>query len=171
MSANENQSCTIQLEMGERRVNNQSSARLFFVYVTPTGAEVSLSKCPSLRRVWGQTTGGFDGGSRTQTVEYEVRSATRIKMVNLVSVLGRARRIVNLFVDVDPNAAVIKFHGLDEFGGFTGRGKPDYRASSFSEHKSQYNFDDAMMKGTFGLHVLQPPRGIVGKKAVRSLIF
>lgn len=171
MATQENQSSTMQLEMGERRVNNQSSSRLFFVYVTPTGAEVSLGKCPSLRRIWGQTTGGFDGGSRTQTVEYEVRAATRIKMVNIVSAMGRTRRIVNLFVDLDPNAAVVKFNGLDGFGSFAGRGKCDYKASLFVDHKTEYRFDDAMMKTNFGLHVLQPPRGAMGQRKVRSLIF
>jgi hypothetical protein len=157
------------LETGQQQ-ERQASNLLFFVYVTPTGAEISIGKCPHLQRVWGQTEGGFEGQTRIQRTEFRVLSPTTIKMVNICTVFGSPKRTVNLFIDLAPDHASIELTGLESFGLFKGRGKINMRKSYYREHQDMSAFTNDMIKELFNFKILQPPR-IEGAKKVRSLIY
>jgi len=159
----------ILLETGQKQ-ERQASSLVFFVYVTPTGAEVSMGKCPHLRRAWGRSEGGFEGTSRLQRSEYQVLAPITVKMVNIATTFGSAKRMVNLFLDLDPGHAAIEFTGLDGFGTFKGRGKINLKKSSFREHTNSHNLNDEILRDIFNLKILQPAR-VQGKNKVRSLIF
>jgi len=159
----------ILLETGQRQ-ERQASSLIFFCYVTPTGAEISMGKCLHLRRTWGRSEGGFEGTSRIQRTEYQVIAPIMIKMVNIATTFGSAKRNVNLFLELDPSHAAIELHGLDDFGTFRGRAKINYKKSSYREHTDAQNLNEQIMKDLFGLKVLQPAR-VQGKAKVRSLIF
>lgn len=159
----------ILLETGQKQ-ERQASSLVFFVFVTPTGAEVSMGKCPHLRRTWGRSEGGFEGTTRLQRSEYQVMAPIMIKMVNIATTFGSAKRMVNLFLELDPGHAAIEFSGLDGFGTFKGRAKVNYKKSSFREHTTSHNLNEEIMRDLFAMKVLQPAR-VQGKNKVRSLIF
>lgn len=160
----------LQLETGEQRETNRAS-RVFFVYVTPTGAEMPISKCPGLKKEWGRTNGAFGGESRQTITEYTVTMPCTIKLVNLQSTFGRPKRVVNLMIDLNPEAAVIELKGLDGFGLFKGRAKVRVEQSTFFVNRENTKLTDTVLKEHFGLRVLQPPIKGGGEKKVRSLIF
>jgi hypothetical protein len=162
-------SSNVMLETGQQQ-ERQASNLLFYCYVTPTGVEISLGKCPHLKRVWGQSEGGFEGSTRIQRTEYQVTAPVTIKMVNICTRFGDEKRMVNLFIDLDPNVAAVEFTGLEGFGLFKGRGKVNFKKSSYKENKQVHAVNDAMLKDLFSIKVLQPPR-VQGKAKVRSLIF
>jgi len=162
---------TIQLETGEKREGVTASSRVFFVYVTPTGAEMTISKCPCIVKAWSRANGAFDGDSRTVITEYEVKSPTTLKMVNLQSRFGKPKRVVNLMIDVNPEEATIDLQGLDAFGRFKGRGKVCLRDSTYFVNREGFKLTDTVLKEHFGLKVLQPPTKMGAGKTVRSLIF
>jgi hypothetical protein len=159
----------ILLETGQKQ-ERQASSLIFFVYVTPTGAEVSMGKCPHVRRTWGRSEGGFEGTSRLQRTEYQVLAPITIKMVNIATTFGSAKRHVQIFLDLDPGHAAIDFNALDGFGSFKGRAKINFKKSSFREHTTAQNLNEECMREIFNLKVLQPAR-VQGKSKVRSLIF
>lgn len=161
---------TIQLETGEKRETN-SASRLFFVYVTPTGAEMPISKCPGLKKEWGRTNGMFESDSRQTITEFAVQSPCTIKMVNLQSTFGRPKRVVNLMINIDPEAATIEVKGLEGFGTFKGRAKIEYTKSTYFVNRENFTLTEAVLKEHFGLRTLQPPLRTGGGKSVRSLIF
>jgi hypothetical protein len=161
---------TIQLETGEDRIDKFHSARLFFVYVTPTGVEVPITKCPSLTKIGSKATGGFDGGSRRVLTDYELRAPTMLKMVNIVSKLGTQKRVANLFIHTGPEEASIQLVGMDGFGKFKGRGKVLYDLSSLREDKINTPITLQVLKDIFGMTMLQPPIKS-GVCAPRSMIF
>jgi len=161
---------TVQIETGEKRERN-SASRLFFVYVTPTGAEMPINRCPGLKKEWGRTNGAFDSESRQSLTEFTVQSPCTIKMVNLQSTFGRPKRVVNLTITVDPEAATIEVKGLEGFGMFKGRAKVDYEKSTYFVNRENFKITEAVLKEHFGLRVLQPPVKGGGGRCVRSLIF
>jgi hypothetical protein len=163
---------TVYMETGEKRIGTTFSARVFFVYLTPTGAEESIYRCPHLKKKMIRNTGGFEGTSRTQVIEWEVSAPVTLKMVNLCTAFGQAGKKVDLYIDLDPAEASIEFNGLEEFGRFRGRGTIDYNKSSYRERGQASQLNDEIMKSLFGLRVVQPPLPTKGKKhRVRSLIF
>jgi len=164
---------TIYMETGEKRIGTNFSARLFFVYLTPTRVEESIYRCPQLKKKLIRNTGGFEGTSRTQIIEWEVNGPVTLKMVNLCTTFGQPGKKVDLFIDLDPGDACIEFTGLEDFGRFRGRGTIDYNHSTFRERGQVSQLNDEIMKSLFGLRVVQPPvANAKGKKhRVRSLIF
>lgn len=161
---------TIQLETGENREGTTMSCRLFFVYVTPTGMEMPLSKCPLLYKCFSNSHGGFDGSSRLVTAEYEVKGETTLKMVNIVSQYGSPRRVVNLVLHLSPDDAAVSISGLNKFGKFQGRCKVDYDESTYREPHKIRKLDMQVLKDEFAFSLIQPPKKVGGSGA-RSLIF
>ena len=162
---------TIQLETGERRDGVTASSRVFFVYVTPTGAEMPITRCPCLTKEWSRANGAFAGDSRTVITEYVVKSPTTLKMVNLVSHFGKPKKVVNLMIDINPDEATIDFQGLEGFGRFRGRAKVCLRDSTYFSNREAYKITEGVMKDQFGMKILQPPKNMGAGKRVRSLIF
>ena len=160
---------TIVLETGENR-NPASADRIFFVYVTPTGAEMPITRCPSLVKIGSHSFGGFEGNSRILTTEYAVRTPTLLKMVNIVSQLGSPKKVVNLFIKVSADEASICLYGLNKFGKFKGRGKVEYADSSYREVAKVVPVTMALLKKEFGFTLLQQPSKTGGKRT-RSLMF
>lgn len=162
---------TIHLETGELREGMSASARIFFVYVTPTGAEIPITKCPHLTKVYGRTDGGFDGATRLTTVEYGIKFPCTIKMVNIFSVMGRPNAVANIFVDLNDDLASIELNGLEGFGKFKGRGKVDLKRSTFFMGRERIQVTDSLVKERFNLRTLLPSKKGGAGKPKRSLIF
>ena len=165
----------IRMEAGTLRQGTTLSARVWFLFVTATGAEVPLTKARGfLERKWGRNRGGFNGTTQLTIFEFEVLKKCRVKMCNNVSAFGKKNRFVNLFVDLDPDAASVEFHGLEEHGLFQGRGAVDYEESYMTERGGHETtqLTEAVMKQYFGLRMLQPPRHSgKAKHKVRAIIY
>lgn len=161
---------TVQLETGEQREANASN-RVFFVYVTPTGAELALSKCPSLSREFTKTEGAFGSNSRRTLAEYNVKAPCILKMVNLQSSFGKPRRVVNMMIEIDPEAATIEVKGLEGFGMFKGRAKVLPKQSTYFVNRENFSLTTEVLKEHFGLRTLQPPVKAGAAGRARSLIF
>jgi hypothetical protein len=161
----------IHIETGELREGGRSSARLFFVYMTPTGGEAPIYKCPFIKKIGGWTDGGFEGNTRQSTTEWEVKSACTLKMVNIYSVYGRPSHVANLIIEVDPEQAAIELSGVEGFGKFKGRAKVNKKRSTFKIGHGPFIINDDTLRNSFGFKILQPPKKGAGGKATRSLIF
>ena len=158
------------LETGSNRQGTTMSSRTFFVYVSPTGAEMPLGQCPVLKREYIQNHGKFGTPDFRQTAAYILRGESRLKMVCLSSTFGRPRRVLNLFVDIGTGKDVIEFYGSGECGKFSGRGELDIKSSVLSENKQELELTPQLLKELFGYRILQ--RGTAREKSgARSLIF
>jgi hypothetical protein len=163
---------TITLETGEQREGKVASSRLFFVYVSPTGAEISIHKAPSLKRVFSRPTGGFEGSSRLVNAEFEVKGPTRIKMVNNHTRLGKPTIYVNLYLNVGGKHSLIDMTGLQDFGRFRGRAEIDIAGSTITTRdRKRVKLTPDTLKKYFGLRILQAPPDAGQDSDVRSLIF
>jgi len=163
----------IRLETGVLRKGRNLSARLWFAFVTRTGAEVPLKQHGSaLEDVMFRPVGGFKGTTQRTIHEYRLLQPCRIKMINNCSSFGKLNQMINIYIDLHPDDAAIEIQGVEEFGLFQGRGAIDYRNSTFREHHRNYEMNEDIMKQFFGLRLLQPPRGITrGRRKVRSLLY
>jgi hypothetical protein len=92
-------------------------------------------------------------------------------MVNLQSTFGKPRRVVNMMIDINPEAATIELRGLDKFGTFKGRAKVRTVDSTYFVNRETFKLTDAVLVEHFSMRVLQPPVKSGAGKCVRSLIF
>jgi len=152
----------VTLVTGMDRNGTTSSSRTFFVFCSPTGAEVPLKECTGMKRIWSRGGNpGRDQGVET-TTEYEVKEPVRIKMVAIYTSFGKRKEFGNIYLDLDENFEMIEMTGLNSFGGFKGRARIEKRMSNISD-------DD--LKERYHLIVTGPPNGKVPRVGnTRSLV-
>ena len=139
-------STLIRLESG--KINELQRSGWFFArHITPTGLEVPLRDCPHLTF----KDRGPGENSDMPAVRYTVSAPTRLKLINIVTSFGRPRRAHNIVLRLDPQAAVIRIHGIEGLGSFLGRAEVDFSA----EDTTFKNLKD--LKSWLTYEIVSPP--------------
>jgi hypothetical protein len=149
------------LEFGEKRLGMQASARAYFFYVSPTGQETGMNKCPHLRITWSR--GGNQDQDGTRIMEWGILASMPItlKMACMHTAFGKPTNRKFIYLDLHPDAERLSITGPGDFGTFLGRAKINVEKSGIPM---------AEIKKNFKIEVLAMAAAGQGDD-VRSLIF
>ena len=97
---------------GTNHTIKTASTSTYFFHVTNTGAEEYMKTAPikALRSRVSQAP------RRTFEVDYEVVRPFRMKMVTIQTVLGKAKQVLHVIFDINPDADIIELYGYSDFG-------------------------------------------------------
>lgn len=152
----------VAIEWGEKRDEaGQSSQRVYFFYVTPTGIETGMKECLQVKPKWSKGGNTDFFGNRTAQMGYTVSGPFTMKMVCLGSIFGKPRQRNNIYISVNPSLERIEIVGPEGFGKFTGRGEVDLKASGLTKEQFEKAFTVEVLAARVGK----------SNKNVRSLIY
>lgn len=149
----------VELILGEKRLDRQNSARVYFFWITNTGMSKPLRECPTMRARGTRT--NEVGDDRETFVAYEVDANTVVKMFVGVSRNGSPISNVNLYLKVSDDAARIAITGPNGFGSFTGRASIDYERSNITKDE---------LANVVKVKTLSAPKNSAAGRGVRSLL-
>lgn len=137
----------IDMEFGEKRMGTESSIRVWFTVITPTGAEVPIIRMSHLKRTW--STKEEDGrGNRTIRIGYEVIHDVTLKLITIRSQFGKPNSIYEVYLDLDENAEKFQITGIEEFGKLVARGRLN---------KTKTKLNVAELKSILGFEIIAAP--------------
>lgn len=149
----------VELILGEKRLDRNTSARVYFFWVTNTGMSKPLKECPTIRARGSRT--NEVGDNRETMITYEAESKTSLKMFVGISRGGLPVTNVNLILNLSEDAARISITGPSGFGSFVGRADIDYERSNITKQE---------LAEVAEVKTLSAPKTTSGEGRVRSLL-